>query len=93
MEKSFEKHKIELAIEMYDEFKFMVRQFQENKYNLENEKDLYKIISNMLNINYLLNRIYDVLPENVRPITKKCRKINYEQLCYLGVQYQELYNV
>ncbi len=92
MEKTFRKVKIELSRQIYDEVKFMVKQFEEKQYDLENPKDLYNILTTTTSINYALNKIDALCPGSVGndSIYQLKVEIDYGQINYLGVQYREL---
>lgn len=95
MERTFRKVKIGLSRQIYDEVKFMVKQFKEKQYNLENPEDLYNILTTITSINYALNKIDALCPGSVgdNSIYQLKVEIDYGQINYLGVQYRELLRI
>lgn len=90
MQKGMEKYKIQFAFEMYKELKFKILNFEEIVKNNDKGEHLYKLIEESININYLVNRIYDEVPYICKEMKKHLKELNYSQLNMLGVQYQEL---
>ncbi len=90
LQKGMEKYRIQFALEMYKELKFKILNFDEIVKNNDKGEHSYKLIEESININYLVNRIYDEVPYICKEMKKHLKELNYSQLNMLGVQYQEL---
>ncbi len=88
-----EKFRIEFALEIYDEVKFKIQNFNDSVKDISREKYLYKLIKEIISINYGVNRISEELPYEFSEMREHLTRLNYNQLNVLGVQYQELYAI
>lgn len=88
-----EKFRIEFALEIYDEVKFKIQNFHDSVKDISREKYLYKLIKEIISINYGVNRISEELPYEFSEMREHLTRLNYNQLNMLGVQYQELYAI
>ena len=91
MQNGMKKYRIQFAFEMYKELQFKILNFEKTVKDDNKEQYLYKLIEEIIAINYLVNRIYDEIPDACREMKKHLQKLNYSKLNMLEVQYQELY--